>query len=137
MDVAPPDVSPQLSRDAALAMYDRSPDGGLTRQSGTTTRAFFGFFTGNAPNPNAPDGTLTGTHPIGPVPAWLFLVEGLTLEPGGAGSVSAGPGPTPTGPPTTAATGQGYAIAVLSDPVGQLLTGLSETGSGSGTTGIA
>jgi hypothetical protein len=144
MDVAPAGVSPRLSRDAAIAMYNASPDGGITRQSGTTTRAFFGLFSGNAPNPSAPDGRLTGTHPIGPVPAWLFLVEGLELAPTGQGVAGGGPlvpgaQPTTTNASTTTSalpTSAGYAVAVLSDPDGRLLTGLQESGSGAGSTGI-
>jgi hypothetical protein len=127
MDPAPADARPHLSQSEALALF-RASDGGRFA-GGSNTIVRFGLFTGNAPNPNTPDGHLTGSHPIGAVPAWIIVVEGLELMPsGGAG--------TPGSPPRTQTTVAGYALTVLSDEDGHNLTGWYETGGTAASTGI-
>jgi predicted small lipoprotein YifL len=48
--------------------------------------AWFGVFAGNVPNPNAPDGRLTGVHWVTDVPVWLIIThdtERVTYGKGG------------------------------------------------------
>jgi hypothetical protein len=50
---------------------------------GKSARFYFGLYTGNEPNPNAPDGTLTGVHPVTDVPAWLAFIDDQTFPASG------------------------------------------------------
>jgi hypothetical protein len=121
-----------MTRADAIAAFKASSSGGLTNQPGNSTvAAYFGLFTGNAANPSAPDGRLTGSHPIGPLPAWLVVVDGLKIVGSGGGGVSPGSPPT-----TQELPGPGYALNVLRDGDGQNLTGVSETGGTASDTGI-
>lgn len=130
MDVAPAAMTPHLSRAQALALFQSSDAGRMTKQPNTTTTLRFGLFSGNAPNPNAPDGRLTGSHPIGPLPGWIALVDGVEMLSSGGG--------VPPGMPSSPKTPvKGYALIVISDQDGRDLSGLEEVGGGSASsTGI-
>jgi hypothetical protein len=123
IDVAPAEVQPKMTADQVVTRFQAGDFGRSFKREAGTFRAYFGVFHGNAPNPNAPDGRLTGTHPIGGVAAWLILVEGISGAPSGpalpAGVARPSEGPMPI-----------HAFTVYSDdPVAPLvLTGLQEEG---------
>jgi len=132
MDPAPPDVKPRLSQAQVLALLGRSAPGDHTAQPHTTTTVRFGLFTGNGPNPSGPppDHLLTGSHPIGPLPAWIILVDGIELVPSGGGF-------SPGGSVVPVTPVRGYALTVVSDQDGHDLTGSYEVGGASAaSTGI-
>ncbi|MDP1804415.1 MAG: hypothetical protein Q8K72_04555, partial [Acidimicrobiales bacterium] len=141
VDPAPPNVAAQLSPAEALRAFQAHGEAASqTRQAGTTVTVRFGLFTGNVANPLEPgSNTLTGTHQVQEVPAWLVLIDGVRTagSGGGAGgsSVSSadsgGVGTTlatvtTAAPPSNLVTG--YAVTVISDGGGRLLTGLMITG---------
>ena len=120
MDPAPAELRAALSVDEVRAAFEHSDFG-----RGTDARYYFGLFTGNQPNPNAPDGTLTGVHPVADVPAWLVVIDDLEMFPSGGGYA---PGHTP---PTPQQPVQGWAWTQLRDASGApTLTGFEETGGG-------
>lgn len=92
MDPAPPDVQPRMTIDAATA------EGATHGQSsGTATTVYFGLFSGSQPNPNAPDGTLTGVHQVAGIPAWMVIVDGVVMGPvGGPGQRAVADAPAQT-----------------------------------------
>jgi hypothetical protein len=70
MDPAPADMQSTLTLDEVRTSFEKS-DFGRNQQP----RYYFGLFTGNEPNPNAPDGRLTGVHRVENVPAWLVMID--------------------------------------------------------------
>jgi len=130
MDPAPATLNPRLSEAQALALFQASEMGKMAAGANTTTTLRFGLFSGNGPNPTLPDHHLTGSHPIGPLPAWIVLVDGIEMMPSGPGSVAGSP-------VVTRLPAKGYALAVISDSDGSALTGLDAVGGASAaTTGI-
>lgn len=144
VDPAPTAITPRMSAEQALAAVVATEAGWFPASSDRTTIVRFGLFTGNVSNPPAPDHTLTGSHPVAGEPAWVVVVEGVNVSPSGggrAGSAISTNGPSDAGTTapaistTLTATPEtpvkGYAVTVLSDATGELLTGLSITGGGS------
>jgi hypothetical protein len=129
MDPAPDAVKPQLTEARALALFERSDAGRMTAQPNTTTTVRFGLFRGNGPNPTGADHRLTGSHPVGPLPAWLILVDGIEVVP-------IGPSPPPGSSLAPRAPVRGYALAVFSDDDGRDLIGVEENSGSAASTGI-
>ena len=92
-----------------------------------TTLARFGLFTGNVINPPAADGTLTGTDLVEGLPAWLIVVDGLTMMPAGSSLNRAG----------GASEGPVYAAAAISDVDRTSLSGVIMAGGSTADLGIA
>lgn len=141
VDPAPADVGAQLSpADALRAFQAHAEAASVTRQAGTTVTVRFGLFTGNVANPLQPgSNTLTGTHEVREVPAWLVLIDGVRTAGSGGGAGGSSVSSADSGgvvttlatvttapPPSNLMTG--YAVTVISDGDGRLLTGLMITG---------
>ncbi len=148
VDPPPDDVTPALSRADAVRAFEATDAALVVHQAGTTVMARFGLFTGNVLNPPAPDHALTGTHQVQQLPAWLILIDGVRSSPSGGGTVDppAMLGVSPAGAPTVATTVTtaagdrivtGYAVAVITDPEGGLLTGLTIAGGSVAELGVS
>ena len=138
VDPAPADTVPRLSLADALRSFEATPAASVARQAGTTVVLRFGLFTGNVANPLAPgSNALTGSHELRAEPAWLVLIDGVRSSPSGGGAVGpseVGATVNPSAPGITAPPpniGVGYAVTVIADADGRLLTGMTITGRGS------
>lgn len=141
VDPAPAELASQLSQAEALRAFQAHADAAsVTRQAGTTVTVRFGLFTGNVANPLEPgSNTLTGTHQVQDVPAWLVLIDGVrTAGSGGGAGGSSVSSADSGGVVTTLATATtapppsnlitGFGVTAISDGDGHLLTGLMITG---------
>jgi hypothetical protein len=129
MDPAPASLASRLSAAQALALFRAINH--VPGDANATTVVRFGLFTGNEANPPGPppNHPLTGSHPVGPLPAWIVLVDGIQM----------GPAAGPPEPSTTVPTAplKGHAMAVISDQDGHDLFGVLEVGGESAaSTGI-
>jgi hypothetical protein len=148
VDPAPEDLKPALSQADAIRAFEATDAASVAHQAGTTVIVRFGLFTGSVPNPPAPDHTLTGTHQVQQQPAWLILIDGVQPVPSRGGAVNPPEvlGLSPAGAPTAATTittaagpeiVTGHAVAVITDPEGRLLTGLTITGGSVADLGVS
>jgi hypothetical protein len=123
---APAQVGPRLTGEQALAAFDAAGAGPLPAAP-TAATVRFGLFDGNVSNPPGAGGRLTGVHPVREEPAWMIVFDGIRLRSASAAIVSGGDGAPPGLPERT-----GYAVAVVSDATGALLSELTMTGGSSG-----
>jgi len=77
MDPAPADQTLTATPAQILTALTTRDSFKVWMAEGKTARIWFGLFSGNAPNPNAPDGRLTGSHRIEAVPSWLVVVDDI------------------------------------------------------------
>lgn len=133
VDPAPSSIQPRLSEAQVLAAFDASDAAPRPYGSDYVTIVRFGLFSGNVSDPPAPDGTLTGSHPVEGEPAWLVVFDGIRLREGG-------PARNPDTPPveqgSTAPTElrTGHAASVISDSTARLLSGYTISSGPSGMT---
>jgi hypothetical protein len=124
VDPAPSSVQPSLSDAQVLAAFDVSDAAPRPSGSDYVTIVRFGLFSGNVSNPPAPDGNLTGSHPVEGEPAWLVVFDGIRLRESGA---ARNPDAPPVDQGSTAPPGEqrriGHGAAVISDSTAQLLSG--------------
>jgi hypothetical protein len=121
VDPAPDVVRPRLTEAQALAAFEASDAGSRPGGEEIVTVARFGLFSGNPPNAPAPDGTLTGLHPVEREPAWLIVLDGVTLRSGGAARNPDAPSTSIPEVPRV-----GHAVVVISDATGEaVLPGIS------------
>ncbi|MDQ6945735.1 MAG: hypothetical protein M3256_05535 [Actinomycetota bacterium] len=148
VDPAPEDLKPALSQADAVRAFEVTDAASVAHQAGTTVIVRFGLFTGSVLNPPAPDHTLTGTHQVQQQPAWLILIDGVRSFPsrGGAANPPEILGVSPAGATAAATTittapgpeiVTGHAVAVITDPEGRLLTGLTITGGSVAELGVS
>ncbi len=128
IDPAPATTRPRMTEQQALAAFEASDAGPRPSGAQTVTVARFGLFSGNVENAPAPDGTLTGTHPVDLEPAWLIVFDGVDLR-------ASGPLRNPDAPSTSGAADprKGHAVVVISDKTAQpLLAGMTISSGPSG-----